>query len=56
MWPNGLAPSPDLLHDYEPADAAGGSPEPRVSARQTLRALRFKASASFGRADRYSQK
>jgi hypothetical protein len=27
MWPNGLDPSPELLHDYEPADAAGGSPE-----------------------------
>jgi hypothetical protein len=25
VWPNGLDPSPDLLHDYEPADTAGGS-------------------------------
>lgn len=24
VWPNGLDPSPELLHDYEPADAAGG--------------------------------
>jgi hypothetical protein len=24
MWPNGLDPSPELLHDHEPADAAAG--------------------------------
>ncbi|HWE34152.1 MAG TPA: DUF2442 domain-containing protein [Solirubrobacteraceae bacterium] len=24
VWPNGLDPSPELLHDLEPADVAGG--------------------------------
>lgn len=27
MWPNGLDPSPELLHDYEPVDRAGDSSE-----------------------------
>lgn len=26
VWPNGLDPSPELLHDYVPADAASGGP------------------------------
>ena len=31
VWPNGLDPSPELLHDYQPADATGDSPEPAVA-------------------------
>lgn len=26
VWPNGLDPSPELLHDYDPADTAGDRP------------------------------
>ena len=25
IWPNGLDPSPELLHDHDPADAARGA-------------------------------
>lgn len=31
IWPNGLDPSPELLHDYQPADAADGTSERAVA-------------------------
>lgn len=27
VWPNGLDPSPELLHDHQPAGASGGGPQ-----------------------------
>lgn len=31
IWPNGLDPSPELLHEYQPADAAEGTSERAVA-------------------------